>query len=270
MSTASVIAQTEFAKLLDRLPPFVLISAIAAVAAGFVAMHYLGGRRERQGMTRLLERDPSLRRTSEPCGYGASQIVGTDATPRGDRRYGIEHGVSGRSTASIAGVRTEVECAAFRWWYEERQTSRNSNGTSSTSYRKQRVAVAAVRLPAVVPGRLVVRPESVLGRIGLTRGGQQLESSEFNRRFRVVSDDTRLSLHLLTANLQQRLLEEFEGRTIVLASDLLLLAGDPRHRDGSLPGFIGSIPAVRQDLLRLVDAVPPAFWRALGADLREA
>jgi hypothetical protein len=245
----------------------VVLFVIGAIAVAVAQWRRL--QRKRADLGRLLERD-GLRPTSAPCGLSADQLAGAFvATPRGDRRYGTEYGVAGPLAVSAGGRDLELDCASFRWWSEVRRTTHNQNGGTSTRYDKQRECVTLVRLPVAVPDRLVVRPESVLGRVGITRGGHQLESSEFNRRFRVEARDRTLTVHLLDANLQRLLTEEFAGRSIEVVGDLLVLGGRPTHRDGSLTGFIGEIPAMRQDVRRLLSAVPPAFWRQVGLGREE-
>jgi len=105
----------------------------------------------------------------------------------------------------------------------------------------------------------------VFGRVGLSRRDHQLESSEFNRRFRVRCADRMLTVHLLDARMQELLTTAFDRRSVELTGDVLLLAGRPSHRDPSLHGVIGELPAVRQDAVRLLAAVPAQFWRAVGA-----
>jgi hypothetical protein len=239
-----------------------LVVAGAAVGIGY-ATHRRKVRIE-EALARLLGREPGLVRTDAPCGLDERSLPRRfTGIPAGDRHRGIRYGVSGPVTVTLHGAPTAVECAAFEWWWEERRTEHDDRGTR-TVHREERTTVALVRLPVAVPDDLVVRPESVLGRVGLTRGGHQFESSEFNRRFRVECADRTLTLHLLDARLQELLASEFPGRTVELRGELLALVGRPSHRDTSLEGVIGELPAVRQDAVRLLSGVPPAFWRAVG------
>lgn len=121
-----------------------------------------------------------------------------------------------------------------------------------------------MRLPVHVPSGVLLRPESVFGRAGLTRGGQQLESSEFNRRFRVDAGNPTLTVHLLDVTVQEVLARDFDGRSVELQGDLLVVAGRPTERDPGLTGFVGELPGLRRDSQRLVEAVQPAFWRAVS------
>jgi hypothetical protein len=250
------------------LPVVLVILAVAGGVAWLVHNHRRKQAKE-ASLDRLVARHPGWTRVDAPCGVAAGALAGrTAATPRGDRRNGVRWGVGGPLTLPVGGRDAVCEASFFQWWSEQRHTSRSSNGSSTTSYRELRETVGMVRLPVVSP-TVTIGSESVLGRFGLTRGGEQVESSEFNRRFRVDGDDRTLTVQLLDANLQQELLERFQGRSIDLVGDLLVLGGEPSHRDDSLTGVVGRFPAVRQDLERLVRHVPPQFWRAIGADLAD-
>jgi hypothetical protein len=250
------------------MPVLLLVLGVAAIIGWFVYAHRRKRAKE-ESIVRLCARDPGWMRVNQPCGLSTSALAGRSAaTPEGDRRYGVRWGVGGPMSLSIAGTDRWCDASFFQWFSEERSTSRSSNGHTTTTYREHRQTVAMVRLPVPSP-RVRIGSESLFGRLGLTRGGDQVESSEFNRRFRVDGDDRTLTVQLLDANLQQELLERFEGRTIDLTADLLVLGGTPRHRDDSLRGVVGEFPAARQDLERLVRQIPPQFWRAIGADRPE-
>lgn len=244
----------------DLLPVGAL--TLAVVAAVTAAVHQHRRRRRKAGaVARLLARDRRLRPTVTPCGLRAHELTGFAALPRGDRHHGVRYAVEGPLAVEVAGAAAGVRCAAFQWWYEEEVTTGRS-----TRHRQRTVPVVAAELPVPVPTPVVVAPESLLGRLGLTRADQQLESSAFNRAFRVAGSEPRLVLHLLDARLQGVLVERFQGRTLELRGRHLLLAGTPDHRDASLEGVVGELPAVRQDLQLLVRHVPASFWRAIGAD----
>lgn len=248
-----------------ELVPFVLVPflLVGVLALGGLLATRLRQRRRQQAFARLLQRDPSLEPTPTPLGLDHHDLVDRcGSLPRGDRRYGLEHAVQGPMPASVGGREEELEVAAFRWWWEQRRRGRQQ-AQHSHRYQRQHTTVALVRLPAAVPSPLRLRPESALGRLGMTRAGRQVESDEFNRRFRVESADDRLAVMLLDAGMQALLPEEFAGRSVELVDDLLVLAGEPAHRDASLPGVIGQLPAARQDARRLLGAVPDQVWRQL-------
>lgn len=260
MAGLEALVDAAFALLL----PVVVVVTLVGVVVSLFVRHQRRKQKERD-LARLLARDPSLVRTIEPCGWAAAALAeGFDATPRGDRRHGLAYGVSGQVSTHVLGRPVPVECAAFQWWWEVRRRRTSSRHGNRTTYERRNHVVAALRLPVIVPVPVTLRPESVLGRIGLTRGGHQLESSEFNRHFRIEAADRTLALKLLDAGMQRLLTESFTGRTIELRGDLLLLAGAPSHDDPTLIGVVGQLPAVRQDVVRLVEAVPAAYWRRVG------
>lgn len=242
-----------------------VVLVLLAVAGGSAVYEHLRRQRKHRDLQRLLERDPRLQVTVTPCGLDREALaVGYEACPRGDRNRGVRYGVSGLTTIEVAGQQVEVECAAFQWFWEVASTERR-HGVRRTRYQELRQTVAAVQLPVDIWRRILITPESALGRTGLTRGGLQVESDAFNRRFRIASADRSLAVQLLDARMQQLLLEAFTGRTIELRGTTMLLAGKPTHRDDSLTGVVGELPAVRQDVRRLLLAVPAQFWRAAGA-----
>jgi hypothetical protein len=240
----------------------VVLLVAAAAVAGFLAWRHR--QRTRADLVRLAERD-GLTPTQTPLGLAARDLAGRFvATPRGDRHYGLEYAVDGPLSVRLAGGDRTVDCAAFRWWSEQRRTSQDAQGRTTTSYDRQHESIAIVTLPADVPDRLVVRPESVFGQVGITRGGQQLESAEFNRRFRVEGGDRRLVVQLLDAGLQHELLEAFRGRSVEVTGRTLVLGGKASRREPGLTGFVGELPVLRDDARRVLHAVPAAFWRAVG------
>jgi hypothetical protein len=236
--------------------PLLLIAGALVAAAWW---HVRRGRRLREGLLRLATRD-GLRPTATPCGLTYGELAGRFlATPLGARRSGLRFAVEAPGTVELAGSSAQVHLAAFEWWYEVRV----QHG-KSTSYQRRTTTVALARLPVRVPGDVMLRPERLLGRAGLTRGDQQLESEEFNRRFHVDGSDPQLTLRLLDAAMQHRLVTTLTGRTVHLVGDLLAVGGSPTHRDGSLPGVIGELPAVVQDLQALLRTVPAQLWRTAG------
>lgn len=241
---------------------FLAVAGLLAAVGAYV--QHQRRQRERRDLGRLVERDPRLRICGLPFGRHPRDLaMRVSCLPLGDRRNGLEHGVEGPLPVRMDGRETELESVAFRWWWEVRQRTR-SRGRTRTTYTRDDVGVVAVRLPTVVPAPISITGESLLGRLGLTRGGRQLESSEFNRRFRVEGRDDHLTLMLLDADMQRLLVEAFPGRGVELADDVLVMTGSPTHRDTSLTGFVGELPAIRQDLQRLLATVPEQFWRAVG------
>jgi hypothetical protein len=243
------------------------LGGIAVAATWGVQRHQ---RRELQAaLERFVARHEGWHLQAWPCGIPAEHLVGRfDATPRGDRRYGIESAVGGPLELRINGVPVTCQVGCYVWFHERRQTSR-SNGRSTRTYQRRTDVVAMCQLPVHTHRSVSIRPESILGRVGLSRSDEQLESDAFNRRFRVQGRDRTLVITLLDAGLQELLASEYGGRGIEFSDDLLVLSGEPTHRDRSLAGVAETYPAIVQDLRRLLQRIPPAFWRALGFDRPE-
>lgn len=253
---------------MDDLVVLALLGVVALVGAAGAYLEHRRRGRKRQDLARLLERDRRMTITATPCGLDEQTLaVGYEVCPAGDRKRGVRYGVSGPTRVELSGTPQDVECAAFQWFWEVRTRTRSATGQRHTRHEEMRTTVGAIAMPTTVLRRILIRPESPLGRTGLTRGGIQVESDEFNRRFRVESNDRELAVQLLDPGVQRLLLEAFTGRSIELRGTTLLLEGTPTHRDDSLTGVIGELPAVRQDVRRLLAAVPPQFWRAAQSAL---
>lgn len=247
-------------------PVLVIVALVAVVALiAWAARAYR--RHLEQALATWLAREPHLAPTASPLGLQPAQLAdGFVGCPRGDRRYGLRWGVEGPLDADVAGRPVSLTCAVFEWWWEERRQHNDGKGNVSTSYVTRRVPVAAARLPAAVPDHVHIGPESVFGRLGLSRGDHQLESDAFNRRFRVLAQDRMLTVQLLDAGLQELLLARFTGRTVEFLGDLVVLSGDPGTRDDTLAGPLRRLPPARDDVVELLAGVPAQFWRAIGAD----
>lgn len=239
-----------------------VVAAVLLVLGGAWLTERQRRTRKHRDLQRLLHRDQRMMLTVTPCGLHAGELAsGYDACPRGDRRFGVRYGVTAPTSLEVDGSEVTVDCAAFQWYWEVRRQTR-TGGHGGTQLHELTRTVAAIGLPVDLWRRILIRPESMLGRTGMTRGGIQVESDAFNRSFRVEANDRNQAVQLLDASLQQLLVASFTGRTIELRGRVLLLAGSPDHRDDSLTGVVGELPAVRQDVRRLLAAVPAQFWRA--------
>ena len=246
-------------------PGLVIVLGVVGVALGIGWVFQERHRRQlRDSLTRFIGRHEGWHLQALPCGFRPEHLVGRfAATPRGDRRFGVEHAVGGPLELDVDGHPTTCQVSCFQWFHEQRRRSRNSRGVTSTSYQRRRELVVLCQLPVHTHRSVAIGPESVLGRIGLTRGGAQLESDAFNRRFRVEGRDRELVVRLLDAQLQELLVAAYAGRSIEFSDDLVALSGEPGHQDGSLTGVVRNYPAIVQDLARLVRGIPHSFWRAM-------
>lgn len=247
-----------------------LVIGLGAVGAAVIWGVQRHQRRELEAaLARFLARHEGWHRQAWPCGVPAEQLVGRfESTPRGDRRYGVETAVGGPVELRINDTPVTCQVSCYVWFHERRQTNR-SNGRAGRSYQRRTDLVAMCQLPVHTHRSVSIQPESILGRVGLSRSDEQLESEAFNRRFRVEGRDRTLVITLLDAGLQELLSSEYAGRGIEFSDDLLVLSGEPTHRDRSLAGVAETYPAILQDLDRLVERIPPPFWRALSFDRSE-
>lgn len=253
-----------------------VLAAGVVATGGYRLYRWLLARRKREDLDKLLARDPTLEYTVLPFGMRADQLGWwCKGLPDGDRNSGLRYAVEGPMRADLGPAMPEsYPVAAFQWWWEVQRRDRTDDvrtgfrrpgfGSGSYSYSERRVPAALIQLPVHVHSRVMIEPESALGRVGLVRMGHQFESAEFNRRFRVEALEPELALALIDANFQQLLVENFPSFTIEIFGELLLVAGTPDHRDESLTGVIGLLPALRQDAHRILRAIPAAYWRAVG------
>lgn len=223
-------------------------------------------RRHRRLLTeayaRLLQRD-GLLPTAAPCGRKRDDLTRLWACPKGDRRRGIELGVTGPAPLTLDDTPVTAECAAFVWWWEEEHRSTDSKGHTRTSYSRRSRVVGMLRVPYWLPS-VTIGPEGLLNRVGIGgRGDFQVESEEFNRRFEVRLRERELGVRLLDARFQQFLLELFDGRQIELDGDVIVVAGDPAGRDAELYGDVQELPGARRDVQLVAARIPASFWRAL-------
>lgn len=244
------------------MPVLIVVGILVVAAIGAYA--WWSHQKTQEAFQTLLTRD-GLTPTGQPCGLGESLLVMLRACPKGDRRYGLKYGVTGPITTTVAGQERTIDCAAFVWWWEEKQTRTDSKGHTTTSYSKRDRVVGAIRLPSEVPS-VSIAPEGLLTKWGIGgRGDFQLESEEFNRRFdvRVQDRDRAIAIRLFDAQFQRFLLEMFRGRSIELFGQVLLVAGDPAGEDSALFGDIKELPGARRDAALVAGRLPESFWRGL-------
>ena len=120
---------------------------------------------------------------------------------------GTEPSVREVWTRTVGG--SQQVAMTYRYITHETVTSTDGEGrtTTRTERREHHVAVAGVRLPAVLSRVQVVR-EGLGQRFVTALGGQdvEIESADFNRRYRVQADDAKLACDLLNPRTVERLL----------------------------------------------------------------
>jgi hypothetical protein len=155
-------------------------------------------------------------------------------------------GYARRATNVITGGVGSHPMIAFDYEYKEDST--DSNGRSSTT--TYHYAVCALGLACALPD-LTVSPEGVLSRIGQALGMQdiELESEDFNRRFRVKCHNPKFATDVLSPRTMELLLRagklhfRFAGTDVVSAHSGQLQPADLLNRTAVLAGVVDGIPA---------------------------
>ena len=138
---------------------------------------------------------------------------------------------------------------AFDYAYQTHSTDSKGNRTTTT----HRYAVCSLGMPAALRTFELV-PEGLLGRVGTMLGMQdiELESEDFNRRFRVRCDDAKLAYDLLPARTMEALLARPALHVRLSGADALCWESGA-HSPVELLS--------RLDTLRtLLDGVPAFVW----------
>jgi hypothetical protein len=143
--------------------------------------------------------------------------------------------------------------AAFDYSY----VTDSSNGKTSSS-QTHRFAICALQLPTYLPV-LCITPENALTRLGnvLTGDDIELESEDFNRRFKVQCPDAKFACDVLPPRTMQALLARTPLHFRIEGSDLLCWE----------PGV--TTPAALLErlsaLTTFVDGIPAFVWKDYGS-----
>jgi len=165
---------------------------------------------------------------------------------QGDRR---------RAREVITGTTAQARrFVAFDYSYETHSTDSKGHRTTTT----HRYAVTALSLPAPLPV-LQVTPESAFSRLGHVFGIEdvELESEDFNRRFRVAADDRKFACDVLSPRLMEALLAGPELSWRIAGSGILSWSAG-RH----VPA---EIEAALEHLRLVVEEIPTFVWKDHGA-----
>jgi hypothetical protein len=274
---------------------FLLVGAVVvAVGIGAAVL----SQRRMQQMEHTYQQlclDHGLAPTDRPLGLSDAWLAQFGLLPKGDRNCSAVWGVEGPGSITVDGQPLDVDCAAFEWWWEDRQTSRDANGHTRTTWVRKSVMACVVRLPApyLMP-RISVEPSGFFARLGLGGRGFEVESEEFNRRYDVRVERPDVAIRLFSADFQLRMLETFTGATFELAGDLAVVGfptpgssswsfgsggGPTRGGAGGLAGMLGmgggdriradvriveALPGVRHRGLAMLHAMPDSWWRAVA------
>jgi hypothetical protein len=221
----------------DSLLPFGLFGLVVTVVAIAAYLSYeaeqkrrrlLQGYAQSSGWT-YTARDDSWSERFEGTPFG-----------QGDHRR-VENILAGRY-----GARDMV---AFDYSFQTHSTDGKGNRTTTT----HRSMVTALRLPAYLP-ELELSPESVLTRVANAVGfaDVELESEDFNRRYRVSARDTKFAYDVLNPRTMTALLARRPLHLRIRGADALCWANG-RLRPAELLEHLST-------LALLVDGIPSFVW----------
>lgn len=146
----------------------------------------------------------------------------------------------------ITGAIGDRPMIAFDYSYKEDSTDSKGN-RSTTTYH---FGICALAMPCPLP-ELHVGPEGVFSRIGSMLGFQdiELESEDFNRRFRVRCPDPKLATDVLAPRTMELLLHygkvhfRFVGTDAVCYESGTLQPADVLNRTALLANVLAGVPA---------------------------
>lgn len=167
-------------------------------------------------------------------------------------------GDSPRAGNVITGVVQGRPFTAFDYSYETHSTDSKGNRTSTT----HRYAVCVLTLPVPLPALSVV-PESVFSRVATAVGlGQDLdlESEDFNRRFRVRSADPKFAYDVLHPRTMEFLVAADPCAWRIQGLDMIAWEQGRLEPAGIL--------ARSSTLARVADGIPAFVWKDRGYDPR--
>lgn len=218
----------------------VLVALAVLVVGGFAYLSYVQTKKRRlllqsfaasQGWTWVQEDDSWAERfAGDPFGQGDHRRAGNVLT--GPFR--------GRSMV------------AFDYSYQTHSSDGKGNQTTTT----HRYAVCALALAANLP-RFELVPEHLLGRLGTMLGMQdiELESEDFNRRFRVRCEDPKLAYAILPPRTMELLLARPALHLRLAGADALCWESGA-HSPAELLARLDTLSA-------LLDAIPAFVWTDL-------
>jgi hypothetical protein len=175
-----------------------------------------------------------------------SWVTRFDGSPFGQGDHRRAHNV-------LTGQFRDRRMVAFDYSYQTHSTDSDGHRTTTT----HSFAICALGLPAPVPG-FELTPEGFLGRVGTMLGVQdiELESEDFNRRFRVRCSDAKLAYDLLPPRTMEALLARPALHVRLQGADALCWESG-KHGPAEILARLDT-------LATLIDGVPDYVWSDLG------
>jgi len=152
----------------------------------------------------------------------------------------------------LQGTWRDRPMVAFDYSYETHST--DSQGRRTTQVH--RYSVCALTLPVALP-RVELAPEGFLGRFGTMLGMQdiELESEDFNRRYRVRADEPRRAYDVLPARTMEALLARPAVHLRLAGADAVCWE-DGSHSPAELLQRLDTLDV-------LLDGIPSYLWNDL-------
>ena len=150
----------------------------------------------------------------------------------------------------VVGRLGDQPFAAFDYSYQTHSTDSKGNRTTTT----HRYVVTSLQLSTALP-RLQVTPEGIFGRIGNALGldDVELESEDFNRRFRVHADDRKFASDVLSPRTMEALLALPDMRWRIEGVDIL------SWQDDRLTPQV--VATMTSHLQTVVAGIPSFVWK---------
>jgi hypothetical protein len=169
------------------------------------------------------------------------------------QRSPFDEGFDRRALNVLRGTFRSHDMLAFDYQYKTRTT--DGEGRSSTQTHHYRIC--ALALPTWLP-YLEVGPENVLTRLGGAVGLRdiELESEDFNRKFRVHANDAKFAYDVLSARTMAALLAQPAGHWRIDGNTIVGWA------TGALA--VPQLLAGLNTLATVVDGIPDFVWHDNG------
>jgi hypothetical protein len=218
--------------------PFLPVWLVFAALALVTAVGTMTARRRREGTMQQLARAQGWSYAENELSLAERWSTSPFGEGRDRRAYDV-----------VVGTIDGHSCAAFGYRY----TTGSGDHTTTTS-----LSICCVALPGPLP-EVVVEPESIVGEHapGLLREDIDIESEDFNRRFRVHAADRKYASDVLTPRAVDALLsvEPFAWR--IIAGDLLAWSSPT---DGA------TLLARLRVLSTVAQSIPAFVWRNVGQE----
>lgn len=165
----------------------------------------------------------------------------------------FDAGYARRASNVVTGEVKGRPMIAFDYQYKTDSTDSEGRRTTTT----HNFAVYALGMPCALPEVQLV-PESVFGRLGTALGMQdiELESEDFNRKYRVRCPNPKLATDILTPRTMEMLIAAPKMRFRFSGSDVVCFDS----------GCISAVEIINRTtvLANVLDGVPAFVWKDYG------